>query len=156
MSLNLSSQKIIKDWIDYNGHMNVAYYLLVFDRYGADRLNTIFKMGEESAKNTGMSTMIVENNIAYKRELKVDEEVDINLIYFNHDKKRLHYKFEMINKKDNSLSATFEALALYVNLKDRKVSEFEEEKISIMQNFIKENKHNFNDEDLKYSSKLKI
>jgi acyl-CoA thioester hydrolase len=113
-------------------------------------------MGEESAKNTGMSTMIVENNIAYKRELKVDEEVEINLIYFNHDKKRLHYKFEMINKKDNSLSATFEALALYVNLKDRKVSEFEDEKISIMQNFIIENKHNFNDEDLKYSSKLKI
>ena len=156
MSLNLSSQKIIKDWIDYNGHMNVAYYLLIFDRYGADKLNTIFKMGEESAKNTGMSTMIVENNIAYKRELKVDEEVDINLIYFNHDKKRLHYKFEMINKKDNSLSATFEAIALYVNLKDRKVSEFEKEKISIMQNFIRENKHNFNDEDLKYSSKLKI
>jgi acyl-CoA thioester hydrolase len=156
MALNLSSQKIIKDWIDYNGHMNVAYYLLIFDRYGADKLNTIFKMGEESAKNTGMSTMIVENNIAYKRELKVDEEVDINLIYFNHDKKRLHYKFEMINKKDNSLSATFEALALYVNLKDRKVSEFEDEKISIMQNFIIENKHNFNDEDLKYSSKLKI
>ena len=150
MSLNLSSQKIIKDWIDYNGHMNVAYYLLIFDRYGADKLNTIFKMGEESAKNTGMSTMIVENNIAYKRELKVDEEVDINLIYFNHDKKRLHYKFEMINKKDNSLSATFEALALYVNLKDRKVSEFEDEKISIMQNFIIENKHNLNDEDLKY------
>jgi acyl-CoA thioester hydrolase len=156
MSLKLSSQKIVKDWIDYNGHMNVAYYLLIFDRYGADKLNTIFKMGEESAKNTGMSTMIVENNIAYKRELKVDEEVDINLIYFNHDKKRLHYKFEMINKKDNSLSATFEALALYVNLKDRKVSEFEDEKISIMQNFIIENKHNFNDEDLKYSSKLKI
>ena len=156
MSLNLSSQKIIKDWIDYNGHMNVAYYLLIFDRYGADKLNTIFKMGEESAKNTGMSTMIVENNIAYKRELKVNEEVDINLIYFNHDKKRLHYKFEMINKKDNSLSATFEALALYVNLKDRKVSEFEGEKILLMQNFIKENQHNFNDEDLKYLSKLKI
>jgi acyl-CoA thioester hydrolase len=50
MALNLSSQKIIKDWIDYNGHMNVAYYLLIFDRYGADKLNTIFKMGEESAK----------------------------------------------------------------------------------------------------------
>ena len=156
MALNLSSQKIIKDWIDYNGHMNVAYYLLIFDRYGADKLNTIFKMGEESARTTRMSTMIVENNIAYKQELKVDEEVDINLIYFNHDKKRLHYKFEMINKENNTLSATFEAIALYVNLKNRKVSEFEQEKILIMQNFIKENKHNFNDEDLKYSSTLKL
>jgi acyl-CoA thioester hydrolase len=156
MALNLSSQKIIKDWIDYNGHMNVAYYLLIFDRYGADKLNTIFKMGEESAQTTGMSTMIVENNITYRQELKVDEEVDINLIYFNHDKKRLHYKFEMINKGNNALSATFEALALYVNLKNRKVSEFEQEKISIMQKFIRENKQSFNQDDLKYSSKLKL
>ena len=44
MSVNLSSQKIIEDWIDYNGHMNVAYYLLIFDKYGADTLNTIFKI----------------------------------------------------------------------------------------------------------------
>jgi acyl-CoA thioester hydrolase len=113
-------------------------------------------MGEESAKTTGMSTMIVENNITYRQELKVDEEVDINLIYFNHDKKRLHYKFEMINKGNNTLSATFEALALYVNLKNRKVSEFEQEKISIMQKFIRENKQSFNQDDLKYSSKLKL
>jgi acyl-CoA thioester hydrolase len=62
----------------------------------------------------------------------------------------------MINKGNNALSATFEALALYVNLKNRKVSEFEQEKILIMQNFIRENKQNFNQEDLKYSSKLKI
>ena len=53
MSVNLSSQKIIEDWIDYNGHMNVAYYLLIFDKFGADTLNTIFKMGEHSAKTTG-------------------------------------------------------------------------------------------------------
>jgi len=106
--------------------------------------------------NNVTKTLVVENNIAYRQELKVDEEVDINLIYFNHDKKRLHYKFEMINKGNNTLSATFEALALYVNLKNRKVSEFEQEKILIMQNFIRENKQNFNQEDLKYSSKLKI
>ena len=34
----LSSQKVIKDWIDYNDHMNVSYYLLMFDKYGADTL----------------------------------------------------------------------------------------------------------------------
>ena len=43
MSVHLSSQKIIKDWIDYNDHMNVAYYLLIFDKFGADNLNRIFK-----------------------------------------------------------------------------------------------------------------
>ena len=155
MSVHLSSQKIIKDWIDYNDHMNVAYYLLIFDKFGADNLNRMFKMGEESAKSTGMSTMIVETNITYNQELKLDDEVDINLLYFDHDKKRLQYKMEMINKKEGYLASTFEALALYVNLNTRKVSEFEEEKLKIMDEFINKNQSSFVNENLKFSSKLK-
>ncbi|WP_440931201.1 thioesterase family protein [Candidatus Pelagibacter sp.] len=155
MSVHLSSQKIIKDWIDYNDHMNVAYYLLIFDKFGADNLNRMFKMGEESAKSTGMSTMIVETNITYNQELKLDDEVDINLLYFDHDKKRLQYKMEMINKKGGYLASTFEALALYVNLNTRKVSEFEEEKLKIMDEFINKNQSSFVNENLKFSSKLK-
>ena len=73
MSILLSSQKIIKEWIDYNDHMNVSYYLLIFDKYGADTLNSIFKMGEHSAKTTGKSTMIVESNITYNQELKLGD-----------------------------------------------------------------------------------
>ena len=45
MSIYLNTQKIIKDWLDYNGHMNVAYYVLIFDIYGAEKLMTQFKMG---------------------------------------------------------------------------------------------------------------
>ena len=139
MSVYLSSQKIIKDWIDYNDHMNVSFYLLIFDKFGADKLNNIFKMGEQSAKTTGKSTMIVETNITYNQELKLDDEVDINLIYFSHDKKRLQYKMDIIHKEKKYLASTIEVLALYVDLNTRKVSEFESEKIQIMDNFIKEN-----------------
>jgi acyl-CoA thioester hydrolase len=155
MSVNLSSQKIIEDWIDYNGHMNVAYYLLIFDKFGADNLNIIFKMGEHSAKTTGMSTMMVETNITYNQELKLNDEVDINLLYFDHDKKRLQYKFEMVHKNKKYLASTFEALALYVDLKNRKVKEFEEEKVKIMDDFIIKNKSRFNADDLKFTPKLK-
>ena len=155
MSVNLSSQKIIKNWIDYNGHMNVAYYLLIFDKFGADNLNTIFNMGEHSAKTTGMSTMMVETNITYNQELKLDDEVDINLLYFDHDKKRLQYKFEMIHRSKKYLASTFEALALYVDLSNRKVREFEEEKVKIMDDFIIQNRSNFIADDLKFTSKLK-
>jgi len=155
MSVYLSSQKVIKDWIDYNNHMNVSYYLLIFDVYGAETLNSIFKMGENSAKTTGMSTMVVETNITYDRELKLDDEVDVNLTYFDHDKKRLQYKMEMIHKEKKYLASTIEVLALYVDLNERKVTEFEEEKIKIMDNFIKENQSKFNNENLKFSSKLK-
>ena len=155
MSVYLSSKKIIKDWIDYNNHMNVSYYLLIFDKYGADTINGIFKMGEHSAKTTGKSTMIVESNITYNQELKVDDEVDINLTYFDHDKKRLQYKMEMIHKEKKFLASTIEILALYVDLNERKVVEFEEEKIKLMDNFIDKNKSKFKYENLKFSPKLK-
>ena len=155
MAIYLSSQKIIREWIDYNNHMNVSYYLLIFDKYGADTLNNIFKMGEHSAKTTGKSTMIVESNITYNQELKVDDEVDINLIFFDHDKKRLQYKMEMIHKEKKYLASTIEILALYVDLNTRKVSEFETEKVKIMDDYIKKNFSNFKSENLKFSNKLK-
>ncbi len=155
MSVFLSSQKVIKEWIDYNDHMNVSYYLLMFDKYGADTLNNIFKMGEHSAKTTKKSTMIVESHITYNQELQLNDEVDINLIYFDHDKKRLQYKMEMIHKEKKFLASTIEILALYVDLSERKVVEFEKEKVQIMDNFISENKSKFNNNDLKFSTKLK-
>ena len=155
MSVFLSSQKIIKDWIDYNNHMNVSYYLLIFDKFGADVLNDIFKMGEHSAKTTGKSTMIVETNITYNQELKINDVVDVNLVYFDHDKKRLQYKMEIIHKEKKFLASTIEVLALYVDLNTRKVAEFESEKIQIMDDYIKSNLKNFDNKDLKFSSKLK-
>ena len=155
MSVFLSSQKIIKDWIDYNNHMNVSYYLLIFDKFGADVLNDTFKMGELSAKTTGKSTMIVESNITYNQELKIDDVVNVNLVYFDHDKKRLQYKMEMVHKEKNFLASTIEVLALYVDLNTRKVSEFELEKVSIMEDFIKTNQEKFDNSDLKFSSRLK-
>ena len=154
MSVFLSSQKIIKDWIDYNNHMNVSYYLLIFDKFGADVLNDTFKMGEHSAKTKGKSTMIVESNITYNQELKIDDIVNVNLVFFDHDKKRLQYKMEMIHKEKKYLASTIEVLALYVDLNTRKVSEFETEKVQIMDDYINSNQDKFNNSDLKFSTKL--
>jgi acyl-CoA thioester hydrolase len=61
----------------------------------------------------------------------------------------------MYEKSENILSATTEVLALYMNLDKRKVSEFENEKIKIMNDYILKNNINFNQKDLKFSSKLK-
>ena len=155
MSVYLSTQKVIKDWIDYNDHMNVSYYLLMFDKYGADTLNNIFKMGEHSAKTTKKSTMIVESHITYNQEVSEGDEVNVNLTFFDHDKKRLLYKMEMIHKEKKYLASTIEILALYVDLGQRKVAEFEDEKIKIMDDYIEKNKSDFNNKDLKFSSKLK-
>ena len=155
MSILLSTQKIIQEWIDYNDHMNVSYYLLIFDKYGADVLNDKFKMGEHSAKTTGKSTMIVESHITYNQELQLNDEVNINCVYFDHDKKRLQYKMEIIHKQKKYLASTIEILALYVDLNGRKVVEFEDEKIKIMDEFINKNKSKFTSENLIFSSRLK-
>jgi len=155
MSIFLTKQKIIKDWTDYNGHMNVAYYVLIFDQFGSEVLLTNFKMGEHSAKTTKKSTMVVESHITYDQEVKEGDEVDINLIYCDHDKKRIQYKLEMIHTEKKYLAATLEALSLYVDLGERKVVEFEKEKVDLMNEFISKNSKTFENENLKFSSKLK-
>ena len=154
MSVFLTNKIIIKDWIDYNGHMNLSYYILVFDM-GAEVILSKFQMGEQAAKTTKRSTMVVETHTNYIKEVKENDEVIIFLSHVDHDKKRLHYKLEMFKKSENILSATTEVLALYMNLDERKVSEFENEKIKIMNDYILKNNINFNQRDLKFSSKLK-
>ena len=154
MTVSLVNKKIIKDWIDYNGHMNLSYYILVFDM-GAEVILSKFKMGENSAKTTKKSTMVVETHTNYIREVKQNDEVIVSLSHLDHDKKRLHYKLEMREKSTNDLSATTEVLALYMDLGKRKVSEFEEEKVKIIDDFIKLNKSNFLNDNLIFSGKLK-
>ena len=154
MSILLTTKTIIKKWIDYNNHMNLAYYILIFDM-GAEKFLSKFQMGEHSAKTTKRSTMVIETSTTYQKEVKEGDEVDIYLSHLDHDNKRLHYKLEMHNKAKNTLSATTEVLALYIDLNIRKVSEFESEKIKIMNDYIEQNKNNFNNEHLKFSSKLK-
>ena len=154
MSVLLTTKKIIKDWTDYNNHMNLSYYILVFDM-GAEVILSKFKMGEHSAKTTKKSTMVVETHTTYNQEVKEGDEVDIFLSHFDHDNKRLHYKLEMYERTKKSLSATTEVLSLYIDLNKRKVAEFEEEKVKIMNEFINQNKSNFTLENLIFSSKLK-
>ena len=154
MSFLLTNEKIIKEWTDYNNHMNLSYYVLVFDK-GAEVILSRFKMGEDSAKTTRKSTMVVETHTTYNNEVKENDEVDIFLTHFDHDKKRLHYKLEMYEKSKNILSATTEVLALYMDLNVRKVAEFEDEKTKIMNEFINQNKPNFKSENLYFSNKLK-
>ena len=150
----LTTKKIIKEWTDYNGHMNLSYYILVFD-LGAEVILSKFKMGEQSAKTTKKSTMVVETHTTYNNEVKEGDEVDVFLSHFDHDNKRLHYKLEMYDKNKNVLSATTEVLSLYIDLSIRKVAELEEEKKAIIDEFINQNKSNFKSDNLKFSNKLK-
>ena len=150
MSVYVTTKRIKKDWTDYIEHMNWAYYALVFD-IAWEVILEKFKMGENSAKTTKKSTMLVETHTTYNKEVMHGDEVDIVLTYFDHDKKQQ----EKYEKSKQTLSATVEMLSLYIDLDKRKVSEFEDEKIKIMDDFINKNKSEFNSDSLVFSGKLK-
>ena len=154
MNMILKTEKVIKEWTDYNGHMNMSYYILIFDN-AAEVMLTKFKMGGDSAQNDKKSTFAVETHTTYNQEVKLGEDVEVFLTYLDHDKKRIHYKVSMFHKEKKYLAATTEVLSLYIDLNQRKVAEFEPEKIKIMDDFIKTNSSKFNAEKLFLLNKLK-
>jgi len=150
----LKTDKVIKEYTDYNGHLNVAYYVRIFD-IAADVMLDNFKMGGESAKQNSKTTFVAEMHTIYKQEVRLGEEVETHLTYLNHDKKRIQYRLSMFHKEKKYLAATNEILSLYVDLSKRKVVEFDSDRLKIMDDFIKKNSSKFNVENLVFSSKLK-
>jgi len=154
MSVHVANEIIKKEWTDYNGHLNMAYYVLIFDQLW-EKVLAKFNMGEHSAKTTGNSTMVVETHTTYDNEVKEGDEVEVVLTYFDHDKKRFHFRLEMYETKSKKLSSTIEMLSLFVNLNERKVAEFDTERVKLMSDFILENKSKFVTNNLVIKNKLK-
>jgi len=150
----LKSEKIIKEWTDYNGHLNVAFYVHVFD-LSADVMLDSFKMGGHSAKEDEKTTFVAEMYTAYKQEVRLGEEVETHLTYVDHDKKRIQYRLSMFHKEKKYLAATNEVLSLYVDLKQRKVIEFDPDRLKLMDEAIKVNSSKFNSDNLFFTGKLK-
>ena len=150
----LKTEIVIKEWTDYNGHLNVAYYVKIFD-IAADVMLDNFKMGGRSAKEDKKTTFVAEMYTAYKQEVRLGEEVETHLTYIDHDKKRIHYKLSMFHKKKKYLAATNEVLSLYVDLSERKVIEFDQDRLKLMDEEIKKNSPKFNYENLFFINKLK-
>ncbi len=154
VSIFLKKGTVKSEWTDYNSHMNLAFYIHLFDTAWEILLEK-FNMGEESSIKQKKSTFAVESHTTYDQEVKVGEEVDINLVFLDHDKKRIVYKLEMIHKEKKYLAATSEILSLYVDLNKRRVTEFEQKKLDLMNSFIEQNKKNFNPGELHLINKLK-
>jgi len=150
----LKTERVKKEWTDYNGHLNVAYYVHVFD-IAADVMLDNFKMGGQSAKKDKKTTFVAEMHTIYNQEVRLEEEVETHLTYVDHDKKRIHYKLSMFHKEKKYLAATNEVLSLYVDLDQRKVTEFGPDRVKIMDDFIKNNSSKFNSDKLLFSGKLK-
>ena len=150
----LKTEKVIKEWTDYNAHLNVAFYVHIFD-IAADVMLDNFNMGGESAKKDKKTTFVAEMHTIYNQEVRLGEEVETHISYIDHDKKRIHYRLSMYHKEKKYLAATNEVLSLYVDLNKRKVIEFDSDRLNLMDDFIKKNSLKFNSEKLIFLNKLK-
>ena len=117
--------KVIRAWLDENGHMNVAHYLKCFD----DMFYEVYRvMGVEYAAvvQRGYSQFIAQANLAYLKEMLLDECFSIEAQLINHDRKRMHW-FMQMKKEDGEIAATAEFMVLFMNLGQRKVAAMPQE-----------------------------
>ena len=154
MSMILKTEKVIKEYTDYNGHLNVAFYVRIFD-LAADLMLDNFNMGGQSAKKDKKTTFVAEMYTVYNQEVRLGEEVETQLTYLDHDKKRIHYRLSMFHKERKYLAATNEVLSLYVDLSKRKVVDFDHDRLILMEDYLKKNSSKFINEKLIFSNKLK-
>lgn len=117
----VSTGNVLPQWIDFNGHMNVAYYVLAFD-LGVDALWLDFGLTAEHVKKNQSSTFAVESHLLYKQELKVDDPYVVTAQILAFDSKRIHQFQRMYHAESGFLAATAEWLTLHVDLKKRRVA----------------------------------
>ena len=118
-----SKQRVEDQWIDYNGHFNMAYYGVLFDRACDMAFDTV-GLGPDYLKQSGCSFFTLEAHIAYLRELHAADEVSVTVQLLDYDAKRIHYIQQMHHASDGWLSATMEAICMHVDMQAKKSSPF--------------------------------
>jgi acyl-CoA thioester hydrolase len=118
-----SVMRIEPQWIDYNGHLNVAYYNVLFDR-AVDEVYELVGLGPAYLEQHKHSTMVVEAHVRYLREIKLEDPVRVTVQLLDYDAKRIHLFEELRHATENWLSATSESMTLGVDMTAKKVAPF--------------------------------
>jgi len=129
-----SVMRVEPAWIDYNGHLNMAYYNVLFDR-AVDEVYEVLGLGLSYVETTKHSTFTAEVHVRYLRELLVDTPVRVTFQLLGFDHKRMHYFEQLYHAEEGWLSATSENMALNVNMAVKKTGSFPEhvmERLALM------------------------
>ena len=119
MTTHLNGE-VLPNWVDHNGHMNLAYYVLAFDQ-ATDNFFQSFGINNSYRRNSNCSTFAGNIHVYYKRELNLAEEFYIDCTLLGFDDKRIRHMNCMFHKADQTEIAVFESLQLHVSLKERRV-----------------------------------
>src|SRR5665213_2943319 len=123
-ALFLSSvMQIEPPWIDYNGHLNMAYYNVMFDR-AIDELWLQLGIGPGYMKARRKSTFTAECHVRYLREIHLGDPVQVSILLVAADEKRLHTFEELRHAGEGWLSATSENMTVHIDMAARKTAPF--------------------------------
>ena len=123
MVLVTTELEILPAWTDLNGHMNVAYYVLAFDR-ATDTFYDALGIGWDYLAREQRSLFTLAMNVDYVHEVHAASRVRIESRLLDHDAKRIHYYHEMFDAAGGWLAATNELLAMHVDMATRRNSPF--------------------------------
>lgn len=121
--LALHRETVRPEWIDYNGHMNVAYYVLAFD-HATETLFERLGIGEDYVRAKKCSLFVVDMHVTYEQELVAGDRVRFETQILGHDRRRLHLFHRMIRDADGVLAATTEVLTVHVDMDLRRAAPF--------------------------------
>jgi acyl-CoA thioester hydrolase len=121
-----SVMRVEPSWIDYNGHLNMAYYNVLFDR-AVDEVYELLGVGERYVKKLRCSFFTAEVHLRYLRELHANDPVRVTFQLLDFDEKRVHYFEQLFHAADGWVSATSENLALHVHLDRTQTAPFPKE-----------------------------
>lgn len=117
------TQEVESQWIDYNGHFNMAYYNVIFDRCG-DEAFALMGLGPDYVAKTNCSFFTLEAHITYLRELRAGDPVRVTVQFLDYDSKRVHYVQEMFHADEDWLSCVTENIVMHVDLIEKKSTPF--------------------------------
>src|SRR5436190_14577190 len=116
-----SVMRVEPGWIDYNGHLNMAYYNVLFDR-AVDEAFELLGCGAEYVKVRQHSCFTAEVHLRYLRELTIDDPVRVTFQLLGYDSKRMHYFEQLFHATEGWVSSTSENLSLHINMDKKKVA----------------------------------
>jgi acyl-CoA thioester hydrolase len=118
-----SVMQIEPQWIDYNGHLNMAYYNVMFDR-AIDELWLGLGIGPAYMGERKGSTFTAECHVRYLREIHLGDPVQVSILLVAADEKRLHTFEELRHASEGWLSATSENMTIHIDMTARKTAPF--------------------------------
>ncbi len=130
-----SVMQIEPQWIDYNGHLNMAYYNVMFDR-AIDELWLQLGIGPAYMKERNGSTFTAECHVRYLREIHLGDPVQVSILLIAADEKRIHTFEELRHATQGWLSATSENMTIHMDMMARKTAPFPPDIRSRIQTFV--------------------